>query len=298
MTLFSDAPIALVPAHTITEFPINTFLESIVVGSDNTLFITSHYDGKIYRIGADKNPIIHAEVDGKATGLALQSDGSLLLSGWNAENISVVWQISTEGNVKILATMPDAIFLNGLTHLTNQTYLIADSYKGAIWELDATEGKVKVWLEHPCLARKNLENEIPAVNGIKIFGNFLYASNTQNAEIIKIPIEANNQPGEPLVFVKNANIDDFAFDIQGNLYGTTHVFNSVVKIDSNGDITTIAQAEEGMVGTTAVAFGKAAGDRTSLYVTTNGGMSFPPPTGLESGKVVRLDVGIEGLPIL
>jgi len=298
MTPFSQAAIALVPAHTIAEFPINTFLESIVVGSDNTLFITSHFDGKIYRLSADRNPIIHAEVDGKATGLALLSDGSLLLSGWNAENIAVVWQIALDGVVKLLATIPDGIFLNGFTHLTNQTYLIADSYKGAIWELDATEGKAQVWLEHHLLARQNIENEIPAVNGLKIFDNFLYASNTQNAQIIKIPIAANYQPGEPSVFVKNANIDDFAFDQQGNLYGTTHIFNSVVKIDVNGNITTIAQAEQGMVGTTALAFGKAEGDRTHLYVTTNGGMSFPPPTGLESGKVVCLDIGIEGLPIL
>jgi hypothetical protein len=143
------------------------------------------------------------------------------------------------------------------------------------------EGKVQVWLEHPFLARKNPENEIPAVNGLKIFSNFLYASNTQNTEIIKIPIEANYQPGEPSVFVQNANIDDFAFDREGNLYGTTHIYNSVVKIDLNGNITTIAQAAEGMVGTTAAAFGKVEGDRTHLYVTTNGGMSFPPPTGIE-----------------
>jgi hypothetical protein len=33
--------------------------------------------------------------------------------------------------------------------------------------------------------------------------------------------------------VQNANIDDFAFDQAGNLYGTTHVFNSVVKVAGN-----------------------------------------------------------------
>ncbi|MBW4443364.1 MAG: hypothetical protein KME10_19425 [Plectolyngbya sp. WJT66-NPBG17] len=53
-----------------------------------------------------------------------------------------------------------------------------------------------------------------------------------------------------------------------------------------------------MVGTTAVAFGRSSTDLTHLYVTTNGGMSFPPPTGIESAKVLRLEVGAEGLPLL
>ncbi len=53
-----------------------------------------------------------------------------------------------------------------------------------------------------------------------------------------------------------------------------------------------------MAGSTALAFGKSEGDRTGIYVTTNGGMSFPPATGVESGKVVRLEVGIAGLPLV
>ncbi|MBR8832513.1 MAG: SMP-30/gluconolactonase/LRE family protein [Stigonema ocellatum SAG 48.90 = DSM 106950] len=209
-----------------------------------------------------------------------------------------VSQIASDGAASILVSLPDAIFLNGLTHLTDQLYLIADSYRGTIWELNVVQSSARIWLEHPLLARANPENEIPAVNGLKIFDDILYASNTQNAQIVRIPIQANHQPGEPEIFVRNANIDDFAFDKAGNLYGTTHVFNSVVKIAPDGSITTIAQAEQGMAGTTAAAFGASEGDRTHLYVTTNGGMSFPPPTGIQPARVVRLSVGIEGLPLV
>jgi hypothetical protein len=296
--LFSDTPIALVPAHTIAEFPVNTFLESIAVSDDNTLFITSHYEGKVIRIGADGVPTTHAAIAGKATGLATLTDGSLLLSGWDDQDVCVIWQIASDGVMNVLVSLPDAIFLNGLTHLTDKLYLIADSYRGAIWELDVAQSRVRLWLEHPLLARASAENGTPGVNGLKIFGDVLYASNTQNAQVIRIPIQANFQAGEPEIFVQNANIDDFAFDKAGNLYGTTHVFNSVVRISPDGSITTIAQADQGMAGTTAVAFGKTEGDRTHLYVTTNGGMSFPPPAGVEFAKVVRLDVGIEGLPLV
>jgi hypothetical protein len=71
-----------------------------------------------------------------------------------------------------------------------------------------------------------------------------------------------------------------------------------VKIAQDGTVTTISQLEHGMAGSTALAFGKSEGDRTNIYVTTNGGMSFPPATGIESGKVVKLEVCLAGLPLI
>ena len=162
---------ALVPAQTIAEFPVNTFLESIAVAVDNTLFITSHYEGKVIRIGADGVPIIHATVAGKATGLAMTSDGELLLSGWDDQETSVVWRIATDGVIDLLAKLPEAIFLNGLTKLIGDRYLIADSYRGAIWELNASTKIVKIWLEHADLARSSSKEVFPAVNGLKIYDN-------------------------------------------------------------------------------------------------------------------------------
>jgi sugar lactone lactonase YvrE len=295
--LTTGYPVALVPAQTIAEFPSNTFLESIVVDSDNTLFITSHYEGKVIRIGADGIPVTHAIVAGKATGLAATTRGDLLLSGWDEQEACVVWRISPAGETELLATLPDAIFLNGLTRLEGDRYLIADSYRGAIWEVDVAQGEVKTWLEHPLLTRQNVDNPTPAVNGLKIYNQVLYASITQNTQVIKIPLQANLQPGEPEIFVQNVNMDDFAFDQMGNLYGTTHVYNSIVKITPDGSVTTIAQIDQGMAGSTAVAFGHGA-NSSSLYVTTNGGMSFPPPTGIEPAKVMRLQLDTPGLSLI
>ena len=288
----------LVPAQEIAEFPVNTFLESIAVDTDNNLFITSHYEGKVFRIGADGVVATHATIAGKATGLALTPDGELLLSGWDERETSVVWRIASDGTVELLTELSEAIFLNGLTGLDGDRYLIADSYRGAIWELNVPTKTVSIWLEHSDLARTSSEEVTPAVNGLKIYNDFLYASNTQKKQIVKIPILADGLAGEPEIFLSGVNIDDFAFDIEGNLYGTTHIFNSVVKIAQDGTVTTIAQLEQGMAGSTALAFGKSEGDLTSIYVTTNGGMSFPPATGIESGKVVKLEVGTAGLPLV
>ncbi len=295
--IFAEAPTALVPSQTIATFPVNTFLESVAVRDDNILFITNHYDGSIWQIGPDEQPVLHAKIEGKATGLAFLPDGRLLLSAWNEQNVATVFTLSPAGEALALISLPDAVFLNGMMVLDSDRVLVADSYRGAIWQLNISERSADIWLEHPLLTRSSADSVFPAVNGLKIFARTLYASNTEKMQLIKIPISDEGQPGDPEVFIAPINLDDFAFDQQGNLYGTTHIYNSVVKITPAGAVTIIAEAAAGVTGSTALAFGRKESDRTALYVTTNGGMSLPPDAGIEPAKVVRLEVSIPGLPL-
>lgn len=290
--LYQNVPIELASAHSIAKFPVNTFLESIVVDADGTLLITSHEDGKIINLTPDGRKSIRATVKGKVAGLALTDEGDLLVTGWDENMTPTIFQISPQGTVKTLMKLPEAAFLNGITHLTGDRYLIADSYRGTIWELDASQGQAKIWLEHPLLARTTPESRMPGVNGLKIFSGVLYASNSDRAYLVRIPIIESSKPGKPEIFVNNAVVDDFAFDTRGNLYGATHVFNSVVKISPDGAISIIARDRQGVTGSTAVAFGRRVNDRTSLYVVTNGGMFLPPPTGIVPAEVVRLKIDI------
>jgi putative intracellular protease/amidase/sugar lactone lactonase YvrE len=293
--IFTQTPEAIAPAKTIANFPLNTFLENIAVDTAGNLFITSYEDGKVYRVTTAGEITEIADVNGNAAGIVVDPQGNLLVAGATQEKIATVFRIDRNGNVEAIITIPEAIFLNGMTPLTGDRYLIADSYKGAIWEIDAREKTTQIWLQHERLARSNPHHPFPAVNGLKIYNNTLYASNTQRQHLIRIPLHSDYSPGSPELFLTNVNLDDFAFDEQGNLYGTTHVYNSVVRISPDDQVTAIATAEQGVTGSTALAFGRRVGDRTGIYVTTNGGMSLPLPTGLEAAKVVRLEVGVEGL---
>jgi hypothetical protein len=289
--LFADTEMALVPAHTIAEFPPPTFLESIVIAvhpdEGKLLYISSLEEGKIYRVELAGKCTVHAQIAGKAAGLAALPEQALLLSGWNAAGIPCLWVIDAAGILTTCLELPDAQFLNGITHLKDQTYLVADSYRGAIWAFDYAQSQASIWLEHPLLARSEATAVFPAVNGLKIFNQDLYATNTQQQLLLKIPLQNSHQPGVPEPVRRQVNLDDFAFDAAGNLYGTTHVFNSVVKLTPTGEMTVIATAAEGMVGSTALAVDQ---ETQAAYVVTNGGLSFPPPTGLETAKVVRLTI--------
>jgi hypothetical protein len=92
------------------------------------------------------------------------------------------------------------------------------------------------------------------------------------------------------------NADDFAFDSEGSVYLTTHVFQSLLKIRNNGVRTRIAggPADRAVAGTTAAAFGRTSLDRTILYVTTNGGMSNPVDGEVGPARVLSIDVGRTG----
>jgi putative intracellular protease/amidase/sugar lactone lactonase YvrE len=290
--IFERTPEAIVPARVIAEFPVNTFLENIAIDPQGTLFVTSYEEGTIYRIPASNECQEFVKIAGSVAGIVIHQTGDLFISSV-VEKTPAICRIDFTGGVEPWIALPEAIFLNGMTQLDGNRYLVADSYKGAIWEVDIGTKTAQIWLQDNLLARSDTSNPFPAVNGIKRYNNALFASNTQRQLLIRIPLIENHQPGLPEVFLSSVNLDDFAFDLHGNLYGTTHVYNSVIQISPDKKITTIAKAEQGVAGSTSLAFGR--GDRrTSLFVTTNGGMSLPLPTGIEAGKVVQLDIGVEG----
>ncbi|RUR75503.1 SMP-30/gluconolactonase/LRE family protein [Chlorogloeopsis fritschii PCC 9212] len=292
--IYADTPIDLAPAQVIASFPVNTFLENLAIAPDGNIFVTNHEVGKIVRITPDGNQQIHASVEGKVSGIAFTANGNLVVTGSNSDSVPVVFQVASDGTLETLLTLPDAVFLNGITPLSGSLYLTADSYRGAIWQIDVAKRLGSIWLEHPLLARSNPESIIPAANGLKRFGNVLYVSNTEKMLLLRVPIGTAHQPGEPEIFVKQTNIDDFAFDVEGNLYGATHIYNSVVRITPDGNTTIIA---EDVTGSTAVAFGERESDHTAIYVVTNGGMFLPPSTGVVPATVVRLEVTKAGYPL-
>ncbi|MBC7807012.1 MAG: SMP-30/gluconolactonase/LRE family protein [Akkermansiaceae bacterium] len=288
--IFAATPKQLVPAKTVAEFPKNTFLENIVVDKSGTLFVTSFEDGKIYRVTPSGEKSEFAAVAGTIAGITFDRDGNLLVTGWAGKKTPSVFRVSPTGAVETLTAIKGGMFPNAITPLKGDIYLIADSYKGVIWAFDAQTNQCRVWLDAPALTRRDAKNPVPAVNGLKVFGNTLYATNTQRQQIWRIPISPDGKAGTPKLFMEKINGDDFALDGAGNLYVTTHFYNSVVRITPNKKVTIIAGAEQGMTGSTSLAFGKGNADRNALFVVTNGGMSLPPKGGVQPAKVVRLDI--------
>lgn len=272
----------------IAEYPQGTFLENIAIGRQGQLFVNSHLEGKVYKIDAQGRRSTWTTVEGTIAGIALNPDGSALLSGWVKGKEPAVFSVTAQGRSAVLMRLLGGQFPNGVLRLAVHRFLIADSYKGVIWEVDTRGKQASVWLEHELLSRASTDNPTPAVNGIKLFRGALYASNTARQLLVRVPI-VKGRPGTPEVVKKDIGLDDFDFDRSGNLYGATHVYNSLVRLAPDGQVTVLAGLAQGMAGSTAVAARPAAGG-VELFVTTNGGMSLPPEGGVQTGKVLQVRV--------
>ncbi len=74
---------------------------------------------------------------------------------------------------------------------------------------------------------------LPAANGLQIFRDKVYVSVSTRGHIVAFPISADGSAGPGRVHVK-IGVDDFAFDVQGNLYAMTQIDQTVLRVSRDG----------------------------------------------------------------
>jgi len=140
--------------------------------------------------------------------------------------------------------------------------------------------------------------QFPGANGIKIRDAWAWISVSGRRLILRTPLQPDGHPGPIETAATHVLADDFAFGASGSLYIATHPEQTVFRLDAAGNRTTVAGPKQGAVGTTACAFGRAPGDENALYVTTDGGMVAPYEGAVQEAKLLRLEVGEVGWPLI
>ena len=283
-------------ARTVATWPKGSFVENLAVDSAGAIFVTLHTEKAVARVDPANGTVTpFATFDTPVAGLAFAGDGSLIVSGGTpGRRPGVIWRVTEDGSVSRVADLPDAAFLNGVTPL-GERFLVADSIGGRIYAIDPADGAVTTWLTDPKLAPSDASGT-PGANGIKIFAGHAYISVTGSDTLYRAPL-TNEAAGPLAIYAERLRADDFAIDTAGALYIATHPARSLVRLAPDGSRTTLAAAAHGMIGATAVAFGRTAADRHAVYVTTTGGTMTLPPDELEPAKLVRVDVGVPGAPL-
>ena len=273
----------------ISQFPQPAFIENIAGDDEGNLYVTSVDEGRVYKIAPQRPPEQYAQISGRLAGICRVLGQTFLCGGWSGDGMPAIFLLGPDCRLKMLIKLPTAQFLNGIALLEENVFLICDAYKGVIWKYDLLSNQADIWLGHHLLSRMNPDNPMPAANGIKIFGDRVFVSNTARQLLLSIPL-IGNEPGEPDVFLDDLNLDDFAIDGTGTIYATTHIYNSVIEITAGKQVVIIAEADQGLAGSTSAMLGRTGKDDHCLYVTTNGGLSLPLPHGLEDGKVVKIQL--------
>jgi sugar lactone lactonase YvrE len=240
-----------------------------------------------------------AEVPAPPMGLAFGAGGVLWMTGGTLyEGPGFIWRVERTGAFRQWCELPDATFMNGCTmHPNGRTLLACESSSGDIVAIDLGQpGRWGVWLQGDRL--RPIMPKYPGSNGIKIRQGWAWISVSGRRLMVRVPIRPDGSAGDIEIAVGHVSADDFAFGTSGSLYITTHPEHTLIRLDPSGARTTLAGPEQGMVGSTACAFGRAPGDETALYVTTDGGFLIPHESGIQDAKLVRLEVGESGWPLL
>ena len=236
-------------------------------------------------------------------GAALDIQGRVYV-GANSQNSDEVgvWVIPPDGDTPYrVFTVPKGGELNGLTFDWQGNMYIADSVNGVIYKVPNGSSEATIWLDNPLL--KSVPGKFtvvpglvtrpsPGANGIKVYKDAVWVSNSAQESITQIPINSDGSAGTPQVRFTNILSDDFAFDVAGNLYTATDADNEIVKLSPDGTRTVIVGPQDGILGSSAVAFGRLPGDRNRLYITDVGFFTTDKHPAL-----LRTQVALPGYPV-
>jgi len=288
-------PWAPVPATVVASWPAGSFAENLAVDAGGAVFITLHSHDRVERYdpGTGKAEIF-ARLPAPATGIAFGADGALWVTGGAVGKPSgYIWRVDRSGRAETWVEIPDAVFMNGCAlHPDGGTLLACESVTGRLLQVRLDRPEWRTWIADDRLRPHN--PQMPGANGIKVRNRTAWISVTDSDLILRTPVGEDGTAGPLEVAAEKLRADDFAFGKSGALYIATHPAQTVLRLAQDGSRTTIAGPAEGVVGSTACAFGRAAGDENALYVTTNGGLWAPYRGEVQEAKLVRLEVGESG----
>jgi sugar lactone lactonase YvrE len=292
--------LAPIEATTVATWMAPAFLENLAVDAEGGVFVTVYSHKRVDRYDpATRMTTTFAEVPAPPMGLAFDAAGVLWLTGGTLyDGPGFIWRVERKGGVRQWCELPDATFMNGCTmHPNGRTLLACESSSGHILAIDLGQpGRWDVWLHGDLL--KPIVPKLPGANGIKIRQGWAWISVSGRRLLVHTQIQPDGSAGSVEIAARHLLADDFAFGISGSSYFTTHPEHTLVRLDPSGARTTSAGREQGMVGSTACAFGRAPGDEKALYVTTDGGFLIPHESGIQDAKLVRMEVGESGWPLL
>ncbi|KAK3381173.1 hypothetical protein B0H63DRAFT_475028 [Podospora didyma] len=181
-------------------------------------------------------------------------------------------------------------------------------YAASVWAVDIKKGTTTLFAKTPEMAQVHNFTNI-GINGVRVFEEHLYWTNSDLKAVYRIPLDACGYPGASpsselvanLTTTSPVFIDDFTISKDGTLWVTSSGPDNVivaVRPDGRGGFLEPVVAAGGIdstavQGAVGAAFGRGRDDKDILYVTTNGGLWGAGlglnHTATEPGKVAAVD---------
>ena len=277
----------------LVELP-GVFVENLAVRPNGNLILNTISQGQIYSLDpSQKNPEAHvvASIEGvnALTGITPVGKDVYAVAGSNLDTDTAQFHNGSmkialvnfekcgksageTASVKVMIEGTDIGPVNGLTTLPRHQHIVlgADSTRGKIVRIDTVKRTAEDIFQDDLLVPVPDPSFPLGVNGIKIFKNHLYFTNTARRIFGRVKIDQfGNKVGNVEIIAQlpagsAAAPDDFTMDKHGNAY-VAFWTNSLVKITPDGERVTILEGV--LASPTSSAFSK---DGRSVYVGTAG----------------------------
>jgi sugar lactone lactonase YvrE len=227
-------------------------------------------------------------------GLAVDARGNVYAAANSFDPATQgVYRITPDGTATRLPGTGAISFPNGLAFDQRGNLYVADS-TGVVWRIPRG-GEAEVWSDDPLLVGDGSAGAgVPiGANGITYRTNEIVVGNTDLGTLLSIPILPDGSAGDATVIVENPaifGIDGLTVDAHDTIYACVIAQSTIVRIGADG-IETLADADDGIVGASSIAFGQGMRDHRSLY-GVNFGVFSPEPMP----SLFRLPVGVPGAP--
>jgi len=286
------------PASIIAEWPVGSFVENLLPMANGTALVAVHSANEVYAVELSTGTKrVFSKLPALCAGM-VETFGAVFVNvGEIGQPGAAVYRLDAQGQAERWVEVPEGLFLNGSAVLSPALILVVDSIAGKVFLVNLDARTVQTWIDHEWLRKISQEPMLPGVNGVKVFGGYAYFSNTDRSLICKAKIKADGSAGGLEIVAERLVADDFAFDVTGAMYLTTHVYNSLLRLNPDGTRKELGTAEGGFAGSTSAAFGRDAAHRYDVFVTTTGGILAPWEGKVATGKLLKVAVGVSGAPI-
>ncbi|MCJ1324001.1 hypothetical protein MMC10_000663 [Thelotrema lepadinum] len=289
-------------------FPQETWVENLAVRSNGQILATLFTSPQIYQVDpTGKSPASLVYTFPQQTsclGIAeLGTDIFYVVAGnvsfttfaglpgsFNVYKIDMTnYHPGGKPSVSKVANFPQAKQLNGMTVLNalQNTLAIADSAAGSVYSLNVKSGAVFPIGNDP--SESPTSTAVPiGVNGVKIWGNKLFFTNTDKNAYTSIPITSTGYAiGSASSLSNITGPDDFQFDSFGHAYFAGE--DAIRKSAATGGAVSTFSDSPLLGGSTACEFGRTLSDSTVLYVSTSGGLNqYITGSFTNPGKIVAV----------
>ncbi|KAL2687967.1 hypothetical protein Neosp_005537 [[Neocosmospora] mangrovei] len=282
--------------HVVAPVPGTRNLENLAVTHDGNVLVTSTSSPAIHYIHltGHHESLTIAQVPGFAavTGITETEKDVFYVSSTNLTGdygTNAIWkldlryfQLRASGEIQrpavlsLVANIPDARLLNGMTLLNNVNHkhiLVSDSTAGTIIKVNVDTGKYTTLIQSPVLSPTATGLGI-GVNGIRTYDDRLYFVNLDQGLFASFPISSAGAAVGNVDVILNGTLqasDDFAISRDGKrAWIAENGPNILIEVDIPGKTSHVAANSTVLGSTSSVALSQTKRDQNSLYITGAG----------------------------